>query len=180
MSYPIKSIIFELSAVVNYNFRELGVVEFFPYFYQTIRDLKTKTDACNSALVSFLDKKISGEFVEKLKLNRSFFFGNDIYYFDDGIDESLDEEKINEKIRELYVRAAIGSRFDLTKSLIITGNYYGYLAALTCNLPCVVIKPDLEDTDTRYSKALHMYRSYDEFIEKPEILSEIIKGYRDL
>lgn len=150
----IESVVFELSAIVDYRGSSLRYANGFVSFFHCVRDF-------NTALISLLPEKEAGTVIDGLKL-RELFFNGRIYNMQWGYSKNLDDKsEIDEQIRKLFVRTAISSRFNLQNSLIVTGDYHVYKAVLTCELPCIVIRSDIEDRDYRFTEALYSYRTYD-------------------
>ena len=150
----IESVVFELSAVVDCRGSNLRYVSCFVSFFNCVRDF-------NTILISLLAEEEAQTITDRLKL-RELFFNGRIYNMRWDYSKNLDDEsEIDKQIRRLFVRTAISSKFNLQNSLIVTGDYHVYKTALTCELPCIVIRSDMEDKDHRFTEALYSYRTYD-------------------
>ena len=151
MNKKIETVLFESGAVIDYKDDEIKYVQGFPYFYSCIRKY------FNPVLLVSFERNWAKGLIEKLKLdNKDIFFGNRICY----IDAYNEEECIDLRIRRLLTRSSITFRFDLARSILITGNYDFYNTSVAYGIKTIVIRPDISDIDSVYAKALYSYKSY--------------------
>ena len=151
----IENIIFELSAIVDYRGSNLRYVNSFVSFFNCV-------GVYNTILVSLLSEEETEIITDRLRLRNVFFFDSRIYNIQLDYSRNLDDEaEIDEQIRKLFVRTAMCSGFNLGNSLIVAGDYHVYKATKTCNLPCIVIRADIEDKADLFLEALYSHSNYD-------------------